>query len=83
MLVPADLVDELQRTAKAVEQELARRAHVAGSAGVAWTGPSRAVFDDEHRRLVARARLLSDACRRAAVPVADDRRELTRRGRCS
>lgn len=63
----ADVVGELQRAARVVEQEVARRAHLAGSARVGWTGPSRAVFDDEHRRLVARARLLSEACRRAAA----------------
>jgi len=77
-------VQELTSAAAAIEAQAGVRARLAAAAGTAWQGPHRPVFDDEHRRLVAQAAALADACRRAAAQaVAADSRVLTRAGRFS
>ena len=76
-----EVAQELRRAASALEQQAAVRARLGEAARERWTGPHRTEFDEEHAGLVAAARLLADACRRAALLVSSDAEVLTRAGR--
>lgn len=77
------LVRELRAAAAMLEQQAAVRTRLADAARAGWQGPHRPVFDQEHQRLVARARVLAEACRRAAAATASEGTTLTRAGRFS